>query len=292
MKAVKIFGFVFVLLVVMVAGIIAYVYGNINQIVKETIESVGSELTQTRVVVRDVDIKLLKGKGELNRFEIGNPLGYKSDHLLNVQSFVLEIDPKTVGDKVVVIKNILVKGMHINVEQIGYSTNIQALLDNMDSDEPSAPNKNSPARSTEGASSNDSGAELRLALEYMQFSDTSIELISEWGSYTMTLSNFDIANIGDKQTGLTPEELGDAILEPVLKQAKKQAEARLKSLAQESLKDEAEKLKQKAKQKKKELTQSLENGKSKLENKLEKEKQRLKQKYDESDLKDKLKNLF
>ncbi len=302
MKTVKILGFVFVLLVAIVVGLIAYVFGNINQLVKEAVETVGPQVTQTHVGLRDVDIKLTKGRGELNHFVIGNPEGFSSPYLLKWDAIAIEIDPASVQSDVIVIKDMVIKGVSIKAEQKGTGTNIQALLDNMPADDSA---NSQPSAKEEGESE-----DIKLALSHIVFAENDVELITEkWGSYTFSMPSFELSGLGDKNSGLTPEELGKAILKPVLKQIKKQMEDRLKDITKEKLEEKLnekkEEIKAKVDEKKQALKDDLEQKKEALDSKadikkdelkekLEKEKDALDEKKDElgDKVDEKLKKLF
>ncbi len=301
MKTVKILGFVFILLVAIVVGLIVYVFGNINQIVKEAVETVGPQVTQTHVGLRDVDIQLTKGRGELNHFVVGNPKGFSSPYLLKWDAIAIEIDPASVQSDVIIINDMIIKGVNIKAEQKGAGTNIQALLDNISSDSEEAQSSAEESNETE---------DIKLALSHIVFADNDVELITEkWGSYTLSMPSFELKGLGDKNNGLTPEELGKAILKPVLKQIKDQMEDRLKNITKEKLEEKLKEKKEEIKakvdekkqaligdldQKREELGDKAHDKKDELKEKLEKEKAALDEKKDELNDKvdEKLKNLF
>ncbi len=303
MKPTKILGCIFVLLFAVVAGLIAYVLGNINQIVKDTIETVGPEITQTHVGIRDVDIKLLKGTGQLSHFVVGNPAGYSGDYILQWDVIDLEIDPKTIRSDVVVIKNITVKGMAINVEQKGISTNIQALLDsvsgksddsNRNASKAKAKNKakkssGQPSTEQENSAKDDG---VKLALEHIQFSASTIELSSQWGAYTLSLPGFEISDVGSKEDGLTPKELGNGVLKPLLELIEKEVGSQLKIAAKEKLKQAKDKLKEGAANQKEKLKSKFKDGKLALDENTDKLKDKLQEKLDAKDIEDSLRKLF
>ncbi|MFL0799310.1 MAG: AsmA family protein [Agarilytica sp.] len=301
MKTVKILGAVFILLAALVVGLIVYVFGNINQIVKEVVETVGPQVTKTHVGLRDVDITLTKGRGELNHFVIGNPDGFSSPYFLKWDAIAVEIDPASVQSDVIVINDMVIKGVKINAEQKGTSTNIQALLDNIPSDK----SETQPTTAESGETE-----DIKLALSHIVFAENDVELITEkWGSYTLSMPSFELNGLGDKDNGLTPEELGKAILKPVLKQIKDQMEDKLKDITKEKLKakleEKKEEIKAKVDEKKQEFKDDLEKKKETLDDKadvkkeelkekLEKEKAALDEKKEEFNDKvdDKLKSLF
>ncbi len=295
MKATKALGLVFFFVVAAAVGVVIYILGNINQIVKEVVEKVGPEVTQTSVNLRDVDIKLTKGSGELKHFVVGNPVGYDSPYLLKWDTIGVAIDPKSVRSDVVVINDVTVKGVNIKVEQKGLSTNVQALLANL-------PQGEATGNQGQSGSSGDAAEDVLLALKHLTFADNSIELITDkWGSYRLDMPSFELANLGDSQNGLTPKQLGEAILRPLLKQAQRSAEDRLKTISKEKLEaklkekkaeleakveEKKDELKQKAKAKEDALKEEYSDEKAELDDKKDELKEKLKKEED------KLKSLF
>ncbi len=288
MKAFKLFGGLFVLILAIIIGVVIYVMTNLNQIVKKTVETVGPTVTETSVALRDVDIEPLKGRGELNHFVIGNPEGFDSEYLLKWESIGLEIDPASVSSDVIVIKNFSIKGINIIAEQKGYTTNLQKLMETLEKG----------SSSSNQASSGDTGGQtdVRLALEHLDFADNSLQFVTEkYGSYTLDIPDFDLSNIGDKNVGLTPEEMGQAILKPLVAKAKRAVEKRIKEIGKEELKakldEKKEELEAKVDEKKDELKEKLKEETSEISDQIsDEDKEKLKEKLKEKE--DKLKKLF
>ena len=286
MKLFKVFGGLFALLLLVVIGLVVFVFTNLNQIVKQSVETVGPEVTETHVGLRDVDIELLDGKGELNHFVIGNPQGFSSEHLIKWDTIRVQIDPMSVKEDVVVIKDITIEGVNIIAEQKGTRTNLQALLDTLQG------HSGGSAVSPDEGGGQGGGSDVRLALEHLHFADNSIDFVTEnFGSYTLDLPAFELNNIGDKNTGLTPAEFGIAIVEPLLKQAKKAVEKRLEGLAKEKLKEVLDAKKAELKAKADEKEAELKAKVDEKEAQLKAEKDKLKEKLGE-DAENKLKGLF
>jgi len=92
---------------------------------------------------------------------------------------------------------------------------------------------------------------LRLMVERFSFVNSSAQVLSEqWGERTLTLPAVNLKNIGDKTTGVSPEQLAQVMLQSVIEQtktqvgrdlekrAKAEAEAKLKEKLDEKLSDE------------------------------------------------------
>lgn len=275
MKAFKIIGGLLALVLVVVIGVGVYLFSNINQIVKEVVETVGPDVTKTDVRLAEVDIKLTEGSGELRGFVIGNPEGFSAGHFLKSEKVRLKIDPSSVTSDIIVIDDIVVEGVNIAVEEKQLKTNIQKLLKNLESE----------GTTEKEEVTTEDGKEVRLVVEKLRFANNSVDFKTEkYGSVSIDIPALELSSLGERDTGLTPDELGKAILKPLLKQVKKSAEKRLKELLaadfKEAIDKKKEELKQKAKDKEDELKASAE---EKLKEKL----------GDDSDEKvEKLKSLF
>ena len=61
--------------VLLLAVAIVWLLGSLDEIVKDQIEVIGSELTGVPVRVGSVDIDVQAGAGQIRRLRIGNPQG-------------------------------------------------------------------------------------------------------------------------------------------------------------------------------------------------------------------------
>lgn len=267
MKVIKLLGGVVGLVIVVVVAAIVYLVINLNTVVKQGVETYGPEVTQTSVTLDKVNIGLFDGKGELKQFTVGNPEGFTSDHLLKWDTIRLKVDPASLRGDVVVIDDFTVEGININAEQKGYSTNLQKFLDGMKT-------KSEPSQSKEEASPEKPSKEVRIALKHVKFANNSVNLISEkYGTYTLTMPEFELNALGDPNVGLTPAELGAAILKPLVERARKQAEKKAKELLEAELKGKLD-------AKKAELKEKLDAEKEAIESKSDEKKDELKGKLD------------
>lgn len=240
MKILKIISAVLITVLIVIAALAYFVFKNINSYVEEFIESSGSQTMQTAVRVGGVNIELLEGKGTISNLSIANPEGFSANKLLSVSTAGLQLDIESLQSNVKVIKNINIDKVKLRAEQKGISdTNLQALLNNIKQ----ASSSTAPASEASSSASND----IRLMVESLRFGESEITLETEkYGSKVITLPAYTQKNIGNKKTGLTPEQLSDAIVSNLLRKAEKAVKRKLR----ESAKDKAEeKLKEKLKEK-------------------------------------------
>ena len=259
MKATKIFTSIAILIILFVVAVVAYVFFNLNYLVKDAVETYGPQITQTAVNLKSVDIKPLDGSGELKSLVIDNPEGFDGAHLLKASNISLQIDTKTVSEDVIVIKDIAIDGVNLLAIQDGLTTNIQKMLNNL--------------KSASGSSKEESPeeeSETRFMVENLRFQNNSISLNTEaFGSYSIDLPEIVQSNIGTKSKGLTPTELGLAIIKPFMERAKDSAEDKLKSVLKNNVTDKAKaQLNAKVDEKKAEVNAKVDEKKAEVKEKL------------------------
>lgn len=228
MKAIKIIASTLVLLAVVVAGIVFYGLSNLNGFVEQIIEYTGTELTQTRVAVGSVDIKPLDGSGAIYQLSIANPEGYSSNKLFVANSVSLKLDIDSLTQPVKVINLVDVGEIALRAEQKNIKdTNIQALLDNM-----------AQAGGKKSQSKDSSSEDVRIMIEKIRFAATTIDLQTEkLGNKTINLPAFSLNNIGDKKTGVTPEQAGQQITRQLMTKVKAAVKKELSGLLTDEAKD-------------------------------------------------------
>jgi uncharacterized protein involved in outer membrane biogenesis len=214
------------LIAIVIASIL--IFKNLDGIIKQMIEKVGSDVTQTEVRVSSVEFTLTEGRGEINGITIANPQGFSKANIFSMGKVAVAVDPGSLTGDVIVISEILIDGATLSIEQAGLNTNIKQLLDNIQS--------KSPATAPEPADT--SGSDVRLMLEQFTFSNTKATLTTQqWGEQSLNIPDIQMQNIGDKQTGLTPEQLAGRMVESLVKQTEKAVAKHLKKLAKDAAQD-------------------------------------------------------
>lgn len=241
MKALKILIGLVVVVVIAVVVIAMLFLNNINQLTVDTVQDQGSAMLKTEVKLQAANIELTKGKGSLQNLTVANPSGFSQANAVEMGAVILHIDPESLLGDVKVIKEISVDGAKLLAEQKNLKdTNLQALLDNI---------QQSAGPAKEAASA-EKGPDVRLMVEKFRFTNGQLNLKSaQFGERSINLPTIALDNIGDKTTGLTPEQLGQAVVAPLLEQvkaavtkeltelAKAKAEEKLKEKLQEKLTD-------------------------------------------------------
>lgn len=236
MKFLKIVLGLLIAIIAVVAFVVFLGLQNINEIIKVAVETAGPKVTGTEVTLNSVELSLTEGRGELYGLQIDNPQGYSSDYAFLMGEIALEVDPGSLTGGVIVIKEVLIDGAKLIAEQKDLTRiNIQDILDNV---KKKSAGKGANTTTAQGTEKPDTAVkdETRLMIEKLSFINSDVTLLTEkWGERKLAMADINLTNIGDRNTGLTPEQLTQAILDPILAQAKSSVSKNLEQLA----KDEA-----------------------------------------------------
>lgn len=236
--------------VVIIIGVVAVIgLSNLDKIVKTAVEEVGPKVMGTSVQLADVKISLTEGRGELYQLTVANPKGFSNADAISLGEIALEIDPASVTGDVIVINEILITKADLLAELKGLKdTNLQALLNNV---------KSQSGNTSNSSNADSSSSDVRLAVKKFTFTDSSIQLLSDqFGEKIIKLPAINLRDLGTAEKGLTPDELANAVMQPILKAAKEAVQDYVEKLA----KDKAEEAV------KKKLTEKLgEDGGEKLD---------------------------
>lgn len=199
--------------IVILAAALFWAVQNIDGLVKSAIESSASLATHTEVTVGDVSISLNDGRGELGPLLVSNPSGFSSDYALRVEAAVLHVDPATLADKVIVIKEVTIDGASLIAElNANGSNNLQMISSNLSSGR--------PAESTSGESQSSSGNPLRMRIEKFVFNNGDVRLVApEMKERVVELPTLRLENVGGAN-GATSAELSSLLLGEIIDQGK------------------------------------------------------------------------
>ncbi len=123
----------FILLVLMMAGIAAYfMFGNpLGQAVKLALEEIGPKMTQADVRVSSVKMSATDGHGEIVGLLLGNPNGFKTDYALQAGKIEIAVEPASLVQDVVLIRNVVINEPKIIYESGDHGSNFDAIQRNI-----------------------------------------------------------------------------------------------------------------------------------------------------------------
>ncbi|WP_405242187.1 DUF748 domain-containing protein [Lentisalinibacter salinarum] len=208
-------------IVVVIAAGLVYIYTQLDTIVADLIEEQGSAATETPVRVSGVSINLGEARAEIAGLTVGNPEGYGGD-AMSLGRFLIRIDPATVTEDTIVLKEVTVSGATVNLIQRATGSNLRDLMKNLES------------AGGEEQQAADDGPGRKLIIERFVLEDASasVSLPDLDERRSVDIPRIQLTDIGRASGGATGTEVARQVLEPVIERV-------LQSAATESLKDRA-----------------------------------------------------
>ncbi len=211
-RAGKTIGGIIAALVVIVGIATYWVISNLDSIVANAIEKVGSQVAGVPVEVSAVSISIKDGNGEIRGLTIGNPQGFDSRYALKLDTVSITIDTASIGSGPVRIRQIAVDGADLIAEiKAGSGLNLSKISDNL--------------KSGGGDKGKAEGADdPRLVIERFDFTNPGMTLKTQVAAdSSMKLGDVHVANIGTGSGGATAAEAASQLLAPILREAIKAA---------------------------------------------------------------------
>lgn len=118
-----------VLIVVAVGGVFLFS----EKLVRAGIQKGGTNALGVKTTLEDVDLAPLRGRIKLQDLTIGNPEGFKSDHLFSLGRGSVSANLRSLLSDEIVVNEIELASPEITLEQKGLHTNITSLLGDLKS---------------------------------------------------------------------------------------------------------------------------------------------------------------
>jgi uncharacterized protein involved in outer membrane biogenesis len=193
-------------LVVIVAVGVFVLLGSLNGIVKAAVEKIGSDLTQTKVTLSDVDIEETSGKGVLRGFRVTNPDGFSKGDAFKFQEVSVTIDAASILSDPVIIKEVVIIGPEVVYEFGDNGTNLDRLNKNVQS----------KAGSGGGGGGESEGPKFVIENLYLRDGKVAVQapLLDE--KISLPLPTIHLTNIGKEGSGATPGDIADQMMAAIL----------------------------------------------------------------------------
>jgi hypothetical protein len=193
-------------LVVIVAVGVFVLLGSLNGIVKAAVEKIGSDLTQTKVTLSDVDIEETSGKGVLRGFRVTNPDGFSKDDAFKFQEVSVTIDAASILSDPVIIKEVVIVRPEVVYEFGDSGTNLDRLNKNVQS----------KAGSGGGGGGESEGPKFIIENLYLRDGKVAVQapLLDE--KISLPLPTIHLTNIGKEGSGATPGDIADQMMAAIL----------------------------------------------------------------------------
>lgn len=230
MKVIKVLGWVVVALILFVALSVYLTATNLDKIVKQVVEEVGTETLKTPVTLDVVDIQLMEGKAQLSGLKIKNLPGYEAENLFSMDTILVDINLEAMVNQLVQLRQITIEGIQVAAEQKGATTNIQALMKNLpagDSSETSGGTGSEPGE----------GSDLLFKIDNFRFANSKATVTTErWGTRSLDIPAISLQQIGGQQ-GVPPDQLANAILKPLIRKINAALEKEIGNIARDKAKE-------------------------------------------------------
>ena len=202
----KFIGILVLLLVLVVGGVVGYVFFFAGDLVERGMEEFGPQYLGTSVDVGGANIDFVGGQGSIMDVQIGNPAGYDGAYSMRTALISTTIDPNSTGD-LVIIKNLAIDGASLAAIARGSKTNLQQLMDNLEQ---------AMGATTETAPAEESGSETLFIVDRFSFTNANVSLDSDViGSKQLTIPDIILADVGRKSNGATALELAEQLMNPI-----------------------------------------------------------------------------
>jgi hypothetical protein len=206
--------FIFALIVVVaVAGV--YLYASLDNIIRTAIEQIGSDLTQTQVVLDAVEISPTSGSGALRGFRVTNPQGFSDDDAFRFSEVSVSVDISTIRSDPVLIREMVIDGPRIVYEFAGGTSNLDTLKGNVE-------RKTGDAGGDRTAGGGN-GPKIVIENLYLRNGRVGVSAPVLAQRKEVPLPTVHLTGIGRDGKGATPAQVAQAIVDAILANARKAA---------------------------------------------------------------------
>ena len=188
------------------AGVALWAYYSLDLIVKVALERYGPDVLGVPVKVGDVRISAKSGEGTLRNLEIGTPAGFSGQRAARFGEIRVALDPATVTDRVVVIREIAIESPIITLERGRQGSNLDAIQKQITAYVRSSAQKDAPAS---GGSQPRRFIVERLAIRGAKVTMTNAALKGQ--GITFDLPDMQMRDIGKLQNGLRASQVAELV---------------------------------------------------------------------------------
>ena len=123
-------------IVVLIGGGLWYVVANIDMLVKNLIETAGTDAVGSEVRVEEVRLDLRQGQATILGFTVANPQGFSDADMLRFDELSVALDLGSFDQDMLRINSIVARNPFVLYEMVGRSSNLEAVSARFASDEP------------------------------------------------------------------------------------------------------------------------------------------------------------
>lgn len=199
------------LVIVVVAVAVFYVVSSLDSLVVAAVEKFGSEITQTKVQLKEAKIGVTTGQGTLRGLNVGNPKDFKTDNSFRLGEITVELDTGTITQDPVIIKKIVIDSPEVTYELGPKGSNIDAIQKNVDAY--MAQFKGKSSGQTKEKSSEGGGPKLVIQNLYVRNGKVNVSTTLLQGKKLgAPLPSIHLKDIGKEKGGASPGEIAEKVI--------------------------------------------------------------------------------
>lgn len=188
---------------------------SLDRIVRTAVNAAGPAALGVPVSLQDADISLVRGRAALAGLHVGNPEGYKTAGLLDLDSIVVKLDRSSLFSDVIVVKEIAIDGLVVTYEKGLLNSNLGALIDQLAAGEEGAEKAEEKAEAEESAGKKVVIDKLTIAGSKMNFSVTGAAALTGGGAVPLPLPPIILTGLGREKEGITFVEAIQNVLKAI-----------------------------------------------------------------------------
>ena len=195
-----------VLALVAAAGVVAW--NSIDLIVAWTLEHYGPDVTGVPVKVKEVRISPRDGKGAVRGLELGNPAGFGAPRALRLGEIRVHVDPTTLLEPVVRIRELYVDTPSITYERGAKATNLDVIQRSIEAYAKRSGGEPQPAADGKGREKR------RFIIDKLTIKSARVTMTNpalKGQGIAFDLPDIEMRDVGRRQGGATASEAASAV---------------------------------------------------------------------------------
>jgi len=213
-KMVKKIGIGLVILLLLIAGGVYYVFSNLNELVRTAVEEAGSRSTSVAVTLGEVDINISEASASMGNLNVANPAGFQTDYAFNLGAIKVSIDSDSIGQNPIIVKEVVVTSPKVIYEVGDGLSNIETIQANVDRFI-----KDTVGESSGGGESSSGGDEQKVVINdlYIRGAEVSVSAPFLGGEpLGTTVPDIHLSDIGKDEGGADPAEVASQVIDQLL----------------------------------------------------------------------------
>lgn len=205
-------------IIVLVVGGLIYVYANLDDIVKTTIEKAGTRVTLADVTVSGVSIEPTQNTAAIDGLVVGNPDGFDTDYAFSLGNISVRLDGSTLTSDTIRIIEVVVDSPSVIYELGNGSSNIATIQRNVEAfvqrvSGPTGAGGADQKPADDVAGSEGSGTKIIIDNVYVRNGDVGISAgVLQGKKLSASLPEIHLTDVGKDEGGATPAEVAGEIL--------------------------------------------------------------------------------